>query len=94
MKESEKVLEKMLVRKVKQLGGMCIKLETNYMAGLPDRLCLLPKAKIFFVEVKSTGETPDPIQRVIHKMLRRIGFTVYVADTSSLINKIIDDERN
>lgn len=87
--DSEKLLEKKLVEHIKLNGGMCIKLLSNHMIGLPDRLCLFPNAKIAFVELKTTGEKPRKIQLYIHKKLRKLGFAVYVIDNmQSLINFI------
>lgn len=80
-KESEKVIERKLVDLVKQSGGMCIKLLSTHLTGLPDRMCLLPGSKITFVELKSTGEKPRPSQVYIHKKLRALGFNVEVVDT-------------
>lgn len=80
-KESEKVIERKLVDLVKQAGGMCIKLLSTHITGLPDRLCLLPKAKVIFVELKSTGEKPRPSQVYIHNKLRALGLRVEVIDT-------------
>jgi len=90
-KESEKNLERKLVAEVKALKGWAIKLLPFQVTGLPDRLCLLPEGKAYFVEMKSEGEKPTPIQRVIHKRLEALGFKVWVIDTSEKINNFIKD---
>ena len=55
--ESEKQLERLLKSTVElTMHGLCLKLLSQHMIGLPDRLCLLPKGKAFFVEVKTTGK--------------------------------------
>jgi hypothetical protein len=92
--DSEKLIEKTLVAEVKKLGGWAVKLLCTYVTGLPDRLVLLPGGVVFFVEVKSTGETPTPIQRLIHKRLRRLGFTVHVVDTLKQLNLILNNLLN
>lgn len=81
MADSEKVIEKTLVLEINKQGGWSIKLPCVYVSGLPDRLCFLPGAVIFFIEVKSTGKTASPVQKLIHRKLRRLGFDVYVIDT-------------
>jgi hypothetical protein len=48
----EKSIEQKLVAKVKKLGGICPKFISPGYDGMPDRLVLLPKGKIGFVEVK------------------------------------------
>ena len=50
MKESEKVVERKLVELCKLNGGMCIKLLSFHINGLPDRMCLFKPAKVIFVD--------------------------------------------
>ena len=88
--ESEKVLEKYLVSEVKKLGGWAVKLLSGLVTGLPDRLILLPGGVVAFVEVKTTGEDPSPIQRVRHKKLRKLGFRVETLDSKEGINNFIN----
>ena len=85
MKESEKALEKKHASEVKKLGGWSIKLVCTFVAGLPDRL-VLHSGRAYFCEMKSEGKKPSPIQRVIHKKLQAVGFTVYVIDNTEKLN--------
>lgn len=80
--ESEKQLERDLKELIESGGGMCIKLLSQHITGLPDRLCLLPGGRAFFVEVKTTGKKPRKIQEFIHEKLRSLGFSVYVLDST------------
>lgn len=80
-KESEKLVERTLVKLVKEAGGVCIKLQADYQGGIPDRLCLFPNGRVAFVETKTTGEKPRPLQRYYHEKLRSLGFRVEVIDT-------------
>lgn len=89
--QSEKKTEPYLVAQVKKRKGLCIKLLTNYFTGLPDRLVLLPMGYIIFIETKSQGDKPRPIQLLVHNKLKQIGFNVYVADTKEKVNSILDD---
>ncbi len=88
---SEKYIERRLVKTVKAAGGLAPKFVSPGLAGMPDRLVLLPKGKIAFVEVKSPGMTPRPLQIKRHRMLRRLGFKVYVLDDATLIKKILTE---
>lgn len=81
VKDSEKDIERLLIKKIRANGGMCIKLISDYINGLPDRMCLLPGGRIVFVELKSTGQKPRKIQLYMHNMLRKLGFRVEVIDT-------------
>jgi len=58
----EKLLEQKLVTAVKNMDGIAIKFVSPGFDGMPDRVVLLPKGKIAFVEVKRQGETPRPLQ--------------------------------
>lgn len=89
-KDSEKDIERLLVRKIKNNGGMCIKLISDYINGLPDRMCLLPGGRIVFVELKSTGQKPRKIQLYVHGVLRGLGFRVEVIDTLADVENFIE----
>ena len=88
MKESEKVLERNLNKEVKALGGWSIKILSNFITGLPDRLVLL-NGSAYFVEVKSEGKKPSSIQRVVHKKLEALGFPARVIDTTEKLDNFI-----
>ena len=89
-KMREKILEQKLVKAVKRAGGAAPKLVSPGLDGMPDRLVLLPVGMMGFVEVKAPGEKPRPLQQARHKMLRRLGFKVYVLDGEEQIGGILD----
>lgn len=90
-KESEKLLERKLSVSVQKLGGISIKLVATYLVGLPDRICLLPQGRMFFAEIKTTGEKPRKIQVIVHNKLRALGFKVVVIDSTEQLNQIIKE---
>lgn len=89
----EKDIEQKLVSAVKMMGGICPKFTSPGFDGMPDRLVLLPKRKFGFVEVKAPGEKPRPLQIARHKLLRKLGFQVYVLDDIEQIGGILDEIR-
>lgn len=89
----EKTIEQHLVKAVKSSGGIAPKLVCPGFDGMPDRLVLLPKGKIGFVEVKAPGKEPRPLQVARHGLLRRLGFKVYVLDDPEQIGGILDEIR-
>lgn len=89
----EKTIEHKLVVMVKKQGGIAVKFVSPGFDGMPDRLVLLPFGKIAFVEVKAPNKKPRPLQRARHKMLKRLGFKVYVLDDAEQIGEIIDEIR-
>jgi hypothetical protein len=85
----EKVIEQQLVEAVKNAGGLCPKFVSPGFDGMPDRIVLLPGSKAAFVEVKSPGKKPRPLQLKRHDQLRRLGFQVYVLDRADQIGGIL-----
>jgi len=87
----EKTIEQKLVQAVRAMGGIAPKLTSPGFDGMPDRLVLLPKGRIAFVEVKRHGEKPRPLQEARHGVLRRLGFKVYVLDDGEQIGGILNE---
>lgn len=85
----ERKIEKALVDKVKLHGGLCLKFISPSMTGIPDRIILLPKGKVGFVETKRTKRQPRPIQNKRIKQFKDLGFKVYVLDDKKDIDEII-----
>ena len=88
---NEKKIEKQLVTAVKARGGICPKLVSPGMNGMPDRMILLPHYRIGFVEVKAPGKTPRPLQTNRHRQLRQLDFPVFVLDDPDQIPGIIEE---
>lgn len=89
--ESEKIIERKLVDLTNLNGGMCIKLLSFHMLGLPDRLCIFPKGKLVFVETKTTKQKPRSIQLFMHDKIRKLGFRVEVVDTVNKVAELIEE---
>ena len=89
----EKEIEQKFTLMVKQVGGLAFKFVSPGMSGMPDRIVLLPGGHMAFVEVKSPGKVPRPLQEIRHRMLRKLGFKVYVLDNADQIGGILDEIR-
>lgn len=89
---SEKLIEKTLNSRCRKVGAWSIKLVPRFIKGLPDRLILAPGGRVFFVEVKTTGKKPTPAQLLVHRKLKGLGFNVYILDTLTAINNILELE--
>lgn len=87
----EQQIEQNLAKAVKAAGGIAPKFTSPGFSGMPDRLVLLPGGHIGFVEVKAPGEKPRPLQLSRHRLLRQLGFRVYVLDDEKQIGGIIDE---
>lgn len=86
----EKGIEQKLVAGAKTAGGIAAKFVSPGLDGMPDRLVLLPGGKIGFVEVKAPGKAPRPLQAARHRLLKRLGFQVFVLDNPAQIGGILD----
>ena len=86
----EKEIEKKLAMEAKKRGGLAVKFVSPGFYGMPDRILLMPEGKIAFVEVKAPGKRPRPLQMARHKLLRGLGFLVFILDDASQIGGVLD----
>ena len=86
----EKETEQKLVKAVKASGGIAPKLVSPGFDGMPDRLILLPGGIIAFAELKAPGKKPRPLQLARHRLLRKLGFAVYVIDDPEQITEMLE----
>ena len=87
----EKHIEQKLAKAVKHMGGIAMKFVSPGFDGMPDRLVLLPGGRMGFVEVKTPGKAPRPLQTARHRMLRKLDFKTFVLDDEKQIQKIISE---
>lgn len=91
MGDSEKNLEKELRERCKAMGGWSFKLVPIHVNGLPDRICLFKGGRLFFAEMKSTGDKPSKIQKIVIAKLRSLGFRVEVIDRRPQLLRILKE---
>ena len=87
----EREIERKLVDAVKERGGICWKFTSPGTAGVPDRIVLMPKGRIAFVETKAPGETMRPLQEKRKRQLESLGFKVFCLDSIEDIPKVISE---
>lgn len=85
----EKSIEQKLVKAIKVMGGIAPKFISPGFDGMPDRIVLLPGGQMAFVEIKAPDKKPRPIQMARHRLLRKLGFKVYVLDDEQQIEIIL-----
>ena len=76
---SEKQVEQYIVRQIKKLGGTAYKFTSPGRRSVPDRICVMPKGTIVFVEVKKKSGSLTPGQRHEISAMRKLGHIVAVA---------------
>lgn len=89
----ERTIERRLVSRVRAAGGMALKFVSPGMAGVPDRLVLLPGGRCAFVELKAPGKKLRPLQTLRQKQLESLGFRVYCVDSVEGIQRVVDEMR-
>lgn len=87
---SEKSIERYLVQQAKEHGLPCLKYYNPNMVGYPDRLLVLPGAKVVWVELKSKGRKTSKIQDERIAQLRNMGHEIRVIDNKTDIDKLIN----
>lgn len=86
----ESVIEKHLVKRVKELGGEVRKTQFVGHPGAPDRFVMLPtRARGFWVELKATGQLAKPHQVREHNRMRRLGEIVEVVDSIEGVEELL-----
>lgn len=76
----EKEIEKALVKRVKELGGLCEKFTSPGRRSVPDRIVTLPGGRIVFVECKAPGKKPTELQLRDHERRRNLGCEVIIVN--------------
>ena len=87
----ERTIEQELAARTRVMGGIAPKFTSPGFAGMPDRLVLLPHGRMGFVELKAPGRKPRPLQLARHRLLRRLGFKVYVIDEVNQIDSVLEE---
>ena len=87
----EKIIEAKLTQAAKEKGGLAPKFMSPGLDGMPDRIVLIPGGRMGFVEVKAPGKTPRPLQEARYRLLRKLGFKVFVLDDAGQIGGILDE---
>ena len=87
----EKDIEKELAARTRAMGGIAPKFTSPGFDGMPDRLVLLPGGRMGCVELKAPGKKPRALQMSRHKLLRRLGFKVYVIDEINQIDSVLEE---
>ena len=84
----ERDIERRFRDLIRKAGGIALKLVCPGFDGMPDRIVLMPGGRIFFAEIKRPGAVPRPLQEARHRMLRDLGFQVFVIDSLELAEEV------
>lgn len=87
----EKQIENRLRKRIKKMGGLALKFISPGMAGVPDRIIMLPFGKVVFVELKAPGKKMRPLQIKRKKQIEALGFKIYVVDSYQDIEHFVKE---
>lgn len=99
LRESD--IEKYLVKRVKELGGECRKIQFIGRPGAPDRLVMLParwgvgnfgeyrSPRTIWAELKAPGKKAEPHQLREHARMRKMGQRVVVIDSLAGVDEVL-----
>jgi hypothetical protein len=92
----ERDVEAYLVKRVRDLGGECRKVQWIGRVGAPDRLVMLPPEAYvddahccIWVELKAPGEKARPSQVREHERMRAMGQRVVVIDSIDGVEELL-----
>ena len=85
----ERPIEARLFTEVRKMNGVCLKLNSLSLSGLPDRMILLAPGRVAFAEIKRPGKKPSHLQQLVIAMLTKMGFLVEVIDHTDQIEPFL-----
>ena len=88
---NEKQIEKRLITGIRTFGGLCLKFESPGLAGVPDRIVILPRGLIYFVELKTDTGRLSPMQRKVNNLLHALGVKVRVLYGADEVDEFLEE---
>ena len=86
---TEKKIEGHLIKMVSEMKGHAYKFNSEQRRGVPDRICVLPKGLLIFVECKRPGGEPTPAQYREMARLRALGQNVTWVSTTEEVDTLM-----
>lgn len=87
----ESTVEAHLTACVAKMGGRAYKFVSPGRIGVPDRIVLLQKGVLLFVELKAPGKKAKPHQLREHTRMRALGHRVEVLDSIEAVDAFVGE---
>jgi len=87
----EKDIEQYFRMQLNRCGAMALKFVSPGMAGVPDRIVLIPGGRVAFAEIKAPGKKPRPLQKAVFDRMARLGHQVYLIDSRQAVADFIQE---
>ena len=85
----EATVERYLRERVKEEGGVAIKLNTKSGRGWPDRIVMLPGGRLAFVEVRASGRKATKLQQLRIDQINALGLHALVIDSKEAVDDFL-----
>ena len=85
----EKDIERYLVRRAIEHGGVAYKWVSPGRVGVADRIVLLPGGVVWFVELKTVKGRLSPLQQVFAADMRRMGMNYIVIRSKGEVDELL-----
>lgn len=87
----ERDIERHLVRRVAECGGVAYKWVSPGRVGVADRIVIRPGGQVWFVELKTATGRLSPLQQVFAADMRRMGVNYIVIRSKEEVDQWILD---
>ena len=85
----ERDIERYLVRRTIEHGGVAYKWVSPGRVGVADRIVLLPGGVVWFVELKTVKGRLSPWQKVFAAEMRRMGMNYIVIRSKGEVDELL-----
>ncbi len=89
---SEKAFEKRLRKIAREMGYLPLKLNPNWIKGIPDRLFVGPNRTVVFMELKTPIGRASKLQKYYINLLKELGYTAEFVDNYDRAVEILRTE--
>ena len=86
----EKDIERHLVRRVAERGGVAYKWVSPGRVGVADRIVMLPGGVVWFVELKTATGRLSPLQKIFAADMARMGMNYMVLKSKEEVDACLD----
>ena len=85
----ESTIEKRLLTRVEERGGLCYKFVSPGNKGVPDRIVITPDGQTVYVELKSPTGRLSPMQRFQQAELAARNVQVHVLNSVDMVEQFM-----
>ena len=85
----ERQIEAYLLKRVKDIGGVAYKFVSPANRGVADRIVVLPRGGVVFVELKTATGKLSPLQEVFARDMERLGQNYIVLNSREAVEAFI-----